>query len=204
MPGILDHLVVTAGTLDTAAAHVEKSLGLPMGPGGTHAAMGTHNRLLSLGAADYLEALAINPEAPPPGHARWFGLDHRGGPGRLAGWALRVRDLDAVLEDAPAGIGAPLPLTRGVLRWRITVPADGVQPFDGLFPALIEWQGETPAAALPDVGARLITLVLSHPAAGALGWALSMLTGDDRLIVREGPPGLRALIHTPAGEKVLA
>lgn len=203
MPGRLDHLVVTGASLEAATAHVETVLGLETAPGGTHAVMGTHNRLLSLGQQDYLEALAIDPDGPAPVHARWFGLDKRSGPPRLAAWALRVPDLDAALAEAPDGIGKALAVSRGDYRWRLTVPDTGVQPFDGLFPALIEWQGETPAPALPDVGARLVSLTLSHPQAGALGWALSMLSSDDRLIVREGPPGLSALIHTPEGEKVL-
>lgn len=198
-----DHLVVTASTLEAAADHVAEALGHAPVAGGRHAAMGTHNRLLSLGPQDYVEALAIDPAAPAPGHARWFGLDQRSGPPRLAAWALRVADLDAALTEAPEGMGAPMALERGPYRWRITVPEDGRQPFDGLFPALIEWHGETPAPALPDLGARLVTLTLTHPRAGALGWALSMLTSDDRLVVREGPAGLAALIHTAGGERVL-
>lgn len=204
MPGLIDHLVVTADRLSAASALVETELGLATAPGGDHAAMGTHNRLLSLGPLDYVEALAIDPEAPPPAGARWFGLDRREGPARLAAWALRVPDLDAAIAEAPEGIGAPIELERGDYRWRISLPESGVLPFDGLFPALIEWQGPMPAAALDDHGARLVSLSLSHPRAGALGWALSMLSSDDRLVVREGPAGLSALIHTPEGEKVLA
>jgi hypothetical protein len=37
--------------------------------------MGTHNRLLKLGEGFYLELIAIDPQAPPPGRPRWFGLD---------------------------------------------------------------------------------------------------------------------------------
>ena len=203
MPGRLDHLVVTGETLAAAAAHVEATLGLDMAPGGAHAAMGTHNRLLSLGAADYLEAIAIDPGAPAPAWPRWFGLDARPGSPRLAAWALRVTDLDAVLADAPTGIGAPMALTRGAYRWRLTVPETGVQPFDGVFPALIEWDGAPPAPALPDHGARLVSLELSHPRAGALGWMLSLLLEDDRVVVREGKPKLTTVIHTAAGDVVL-
>jgi hypothetical protein len=37
--------------------------------------MGTHNRLLKLGAGRFLEVIAIDPEAPAPGRRRWFDLD---------------------------------------------------------------------------------------------------------------------------------
>jgi hypothetical protein len=204
MSAYVDHLVVTAAELAEGAAHIEAALGVPMGPGGVHPAMGTHNRLLSLGPATYLEAIAVDPEAPVLARKRWFGLDETPGQARLSHWVLRVDDLDAALAEAPEGIGVPVELQRGDYRWRITVPEDGRQPFGGLFPALIEWQAPMPAPKLDDLGARLVSLVLSHPDVGALGWALSMLTEDDRVIVRKGPVGLSALIHTEAGEKVLS
>ncbi|OIP83591.1 MAG: hypothetical protein AUK37_07045 [Rhodobacterales bacterium CG2_30_65_12] len=56
---------------------------------------------------------------------------------------------------------------------------------------------------LDDHDARLVRLTVSHPQAGALGWALSLLTSDDRLVVKRGLPGLSALIHTQAGEVTL-
>lgn len=203
MVGIIDHLVVVGDTLDAASDFVEAGLGVAMAPGGAHTAMGTHNRLLSLGPADYLEAIAIDPAARAPRAPRWFGLDGRNGPARLSNWVLRVEDMEAALALAPGDIGAPLELERGPYHWHITVPSTGILPFDGVFPALIEWHGDTPAPALPDGGVRLVSLTVSHPNAGALGWALSMLTSDDRVIVREGPPGLRAHIHTLDGEIVL-
>ncbi|MEZ5769553.1 MAG: VOC family protein [Paracoccaceae bacterium] len=207
MQTAIDHLVVAGATLDAATAHVEQALGMRTMPGGCHAAMATHNRLLSLGSRTYLEALAPDPDAAPPEGARWFGLDRfaadPGAPPRLVSWALRVRNIDAACAEAPDGIGAPREMTRGSYSWRITIPETGIQPFDGVFPALIAWDGADPARALPDPGLRLISLTLRHPDAGRLGWALSMLTDDDRVTVRAGPPGLTALIHTEAGERVL-
>ena len=202
MTGQIDHLVITAATLESAAAHGAALLGVEPGPIGHHSAMGTHNRLWSLGPVDYLEAVAPDPAADAPPHARWFGLD-RPGPARLGAWVLRVDDLDAARALAPEGIGAPMALERGVYHWRIAVPENGQQPFDGLFPALIQWDSAPPAPALDEIGARLVRLTLSHPEAGRLGWALSMLTQDDRLVVTRGPVGLSALIHTENGEVTL-
>lgn len=207
MQASIDHLVVGGGSLRAASDHVETALGVSMVPGGCHACMSTHNSLASLGPEAYVEALAPDPGAAAPLGARWFGIDRyvadpTPAP-RLVAWALRVDDLDAALKDAPPGLGTPRLMERGLHRWRITVPANGRQPFDGVFPALIEWDGADPAERLPDSGARLVSLVLSHPDAGRLGWALSMLTGDDRVTVQTGPPGLSALIHTPDGEKDL-
>ncbi|HEX6635378.1 MAG TPA: VOC family protein, partial [Usitatibacter sp.] len=71
----LDHLVVAARTLEEGAAWVEAALGVPTVAGGKHDLMGTHNRLLGLDGRRYLEVIAIDPSAPPPARARWFGLD---------------------------------------------------------------------------------------------------------------------------------
>ena len=44
----LDHLVVAARDLASGARWLEDRLGASLAPGGVHAAMGTHNRLLKL------------------------------------------------------------------------------------------------------------------------------------------------------------
>lgn len=204
IPLRLDHLVICAADLGAGADDVATRLGVDLAPGGRHAAMGTHNRLLSLGPDLYLEVIAVDPDAPPPGRARWFGLDGFAGPPRLAAWVAACDDLDAALAAAPAGAGAPLALSRGELSWRMAVAADGGRPFDGVFPALIAWDGAAhPAAMLPDAGCRLRRLTLAHPDAAGLGAALAGLD-DARLAVVPGPPGLSAEIDTPGGPVVLA
>ncbi len=198
----LDHLAVAGETLEEAAAHVEAALGLPMQPGGTHPRFGTHNRLLGLGPGVYLEAIAIDPDAPAPERPRWFDLDRLNGPPHLRNWIARVDDLDAALARHP-GAGTPLDLARGDLRWRMAVPDDGVLPYDNRFPALIQWQaGGHPADRLPDAGARLKRLVVTHPEAVALRAALANLA-DPHIVFEPGPPALRAEIDTPSGTRVL-
>jgi len=75
----VDHLVVAARSLEEGVAWCETTLGVTPGPGGKHAFMGTHNRLLKIATeaypAAYLEIIAIDTDAPPPGRPRWFGLD---------------------------------------------------------------------------------------------------------------------------------
>jgi len=198
----LDHLAVAGETLDETAAHVEAALGLPMQPGGVHALFGTHNRLMGLGPGLYLEAIAIDPDAPAPERPRWFDLDRLSGPVHLRNWIARVDDLDAALARH-TDAGEPLGLARGDLRWRMAVPGSGVLPFDNRFPALIEWQaGRHPADRLPDAGARLERLVVAHPEAAALRAALSDLA-DPRIVFEPGPSALKAQIATPHGKRVL-
>ena len=201
----IDHLVVAAETLEEGVAHVERTLEAGLVAGGRHPEMGTHNRLLSLGAGVYLEVIAVDPGAPPPGRVRWFGLDRFSGPPRLAAWVARVPDLDAALAAAPEGLGAPVALARGEYRWRMAVPETGTLPFDGLAPALIEWAGTAhPAAALPGSGCRLARIDLTHPRAADL----AALPGLDRLAhlrLVDGPePAIAAAIETPLGMRLLS
>jgi len=200
-----DHLALAATDLVADAPGVAAALGVALQPGGHHPAMGTWNRLAALGPGEYLELIAIDPAAPAPGRARWFGLDGFAGAARPAAWVVRVPDLDAALARAPAGAGRPMVLARGDLRWRMAVPDDGMLPFDGLFPALIEWQGAAhPADRLPDVGLRLVGLDLVHPQAAGLRAALAGLIDDPRLSVATGPqPALRARLAGPSGAVVL-
>ena len=78
MSARIDHLVVAAATLEQGADWCEKTLGVTPAPGGKHAGVGTHNRLLSIAgdgfAQAYLEIIALDPDAPPPQRPTWFGL----------------------------------------------------------------------------------------------------------------------------------
>jgi hypothetical protein len=126
--------------------------------------MGTHNRLLALGGRRFLELIAIDPEAPPRSHSRWFGLDSGPMKARLAAgpalihWVMRTDDLAEALRDYPEDVEI-LQLARGDYRWRIGVPRDGRLPCEGACPTLIEWQGDLhPADRLPESGCTLVDL----------------------------------------------
>jgi hypothetical protein len=199
----LDHIAISAATLESGTNWVEAALGVPLAGGGKHPHMGTHNRLLSLGDL-YLEVIAIDPAAPKPAQPRWFDLDRFLGPPRLSNWICRTDDLDAALAAAPPGAGTATDLQRGDYRWRFAVPATGRLPFDDCFPALIQWQGDLhPAKSLRDHGIRLTRLEITHPDAAALQVALSGLD-DPRISLSPGPyPALRATFATPNGPRVL-
>lgn len=201
-----DHLAVAATSLAQGTQAVEDALGVPLAPGGEHPLMGTHNRLLSLGPGEYLEVIAINPYAPAPGHARWFGLDRFAGPPRPAGWIARTDDLEQALALAPQGAGLPVAFERGDFRWDLAIADSGQMPFAGLFPGLIRWHGTAhPADRQTDRGVRLRRLVLCHPEAGALRAALAPFTSDPRLAITLGAePTMAAEFDTPHGPRVLA
>ncbi len=216
----VDHLVVAAATLAQGVAWCEATLGVTPGPGGRHALMGTHNRLLSLASEAfplaYLEIIAIDPDAPP-GRARWFGLDEPAlrarvevAP-RLLHLVARTDALDAqraaqvaagaVGDDAPGvAIAASRDTPAGRLQWRILVRDDGRLAFGGALPTLIQWQGTHPADAMPPSGLTLRALVLgglSRPLYAALDLAGASLQPAPR-------PALSVTLGTPRGEVVLS
>lgn len=200
---ILDHLAVAGQTLQEAVAHTEEALGIPLGPGGQHARYGTQNRLIGLEDGLYLEAIAINPDARPEEQPRWFNLDRFEGPARLSNWILRSQDLAAEKHMLPPHAQRHVSMQRGDLSWLMTVPADGLLPFDNLFPAVLQWQAEPPAGKLPQSGCRLTRLVLSHPEAAELQSALDRILNDPRLKVEAGEPAMMAEFATPHGPRVL-
>jgi hypothetical protein len=201
----LDHVAICTTDLARGAADVEAALGLTLAPGGQHAAMGTHNRLLSLGPEEYLEVIAIDPDGTAPNQPRWFDLDNFAGATRATTWICQCPDLDAALAAAPGGVGVPWALERGDLKWRMAVPTTGKLPFDGLFPALIEWQGAAhPAPRLPEAGVRLTKLRLISPQADALRAALAAMIDDARIeVVMGDAPAMQVTLGTPKGDVLL-
>lgn len=201
---VLDHLAVSAETLEAGVEWVEMALGLPLAGGGKHPHMATHNRLLGLGDL-YLEVIAIDPAAPAPAWPRWFDLDNFRGPPRLTNWICRTENLDAALAAAPPGTGTPVDLARADYRWRLAVPPTGRLPFADRFPALIQWQGDLhPAKTLRDQGVRLLRLELTHPEAPALQAALAGQFTDPRVTLHLGPHrAWQATFSTPHGIRVL-
>lgn len=203
----LDHLIFAARTLDEGVDWIERRLGVSMGSGGRHEAMGTHNRLLALGPGRFLEVIAIDPQGRAPDRPRWFELDSEVMQERLARgpalihWAARTDDIEAALA---ATYGEPpeiLPLARGAFRWKIGVPADGSLPQGGIAPTIIQWFTQHPSEVLPDAGCRLEDLALNHPGAPAMLHALRFagLDATDPVHAHHEGSGLAARIRTPKG-----
>lgn len=205
-PCFIDHLVITAPTLESGAVFIKEALGVEMQPGGKHPKMGTHNSLLRLGESTYMEVLAIDPEAPPPGRPRWFELEglKPDSPPRLATWVARTTDIEAAVQAGTEPLGPVEPMSRGTLHWRITTPADGRFNLDGAAPMLIQWpDGMHPAASMPDSGYSLAELQIFHPEPERITALLDSIGFEGPLTVSvpsDGEPAhLIAQIQTPTG-----
>lgn len=212
----VDHLVVAAATLEQGVAWCQATLGITPGPGGKHALMGTHNRLFKIAGAAfpnaYFEIIAIDPAAPPPDRARWFGLDDPALRSRIATQPRLVhvvarstalerhrRELIAAgcRPGDPTSAGRDTP--QGRLQWQILLRGDGSLGCGGALPTLIQWQGPHPTEAMADVGVTLQALALRGLPAAAC--TALMLRGVQTLPM----PGnaIRATLATPAGQVIL-
>ena len=215
----VDHLVIAADSLAQGAAWCEATLGVASLPGGVHALMGTHNRLLNLSSAGapqcYLEIIAIDPDAPAPARARWFGLDQPAlqarlreqGP-ELVAYVARSAMVDMHRWGLINGRFQPGPTLRasrqtaqGVLEWQIVVPDDGLPLAGGAVPTLIQWSGPHPTAAMPDSGVSLKQLTVR----GLPDQAAQVLRLRPA-VRREALPGaaLSVTLNTPRGEVALS
>ncbi len=218
MSVLVDHLVVAAASLEQGVAWCEATLGIAPGPGGQHALMGTHNRLLKIATAAYpdayLEIIAIDPAAPPPGRARWFGLDddalqarlHDEGP-RLIHVVARSTMLDMhrwglITVGQPPGdpVEASRMTPQGELRWQILLRADGSLGCGGALPTLLQWQGVHPAQAMPASGVTLKSLALR----GVPDRARDVLRLRGVAVSAAAGTAVTATLDTPRGEVVLA
>lgn len=196
----LDHLAVAGATLEAAQAHVEDALGVAMQKGGDHDVFHTHNMLMGLEDGLYLEAIAINPDAPQPTQPRWFDLDRFTGAARLTNWVCRSADLAGDMQHLPDGLGDRVSLTRGALRWDMVVPETGVLPFDNLCPALIQWHTPVhPGQMLQPTGCRLRRLVVVHPDAEVLQSHVEAGLQDRRVVFETGALKIHAEFDTPHG-----
>ena len=225
----LDHLVISARTLDEGTQYVADTLGVAPAGGGAHPLMRTHNRLLNLWDGVYLEVIAVDPQAAAMSDAaadggtprpRLFALDDPATHARLENgpylshWVARVerpKRLSLWQAQYPQRIAPIVPMTRGDFTWGLSVPDDGAFPGwegtgDGVLPSLIQWDSPRhPSDALPATGIALKALKAVHPQAERIGAQLRWLGAAHLLDLQatEGAPALVAEFETPDGLRTL-
>lgn len=206
----IDHITITSPSLESGSAFVLECLGVTPQPGGEHPRMGTHNVLLRLGDAMFLEVIAINPAAAKPPRPRWFALDElsRDASPRLSCWVARTPDVHESAAAASEDLGRIEPQSRGALEWLISIPEDGRPPLGGVAPALIQWQTHThPATNMQDLGCTLEALDLLHPEPQRVQSLLASLDlaepGVSLSVKEAAEAGLVAYIRTPGGLRTI-
>lgn len=205
----IDHIVIGARTLEEGARYVEDTLGVKPVKGGVHPGVGTHNMLLGLGAACYLEIIAPDPGQPVPAHPRPFDLDDASlrtmleAEPRLIAYVASTPALDAVVARlGPSHAGEIRSMSRGDLAWRMAFPPQR-QDMDNLIPPLIQWDGERAGKRIKDSGWRLTSLEAEHPDTQALRGSLTARGLAEAVKVRQSPhPRLIAHLRHKDGREV--
>ncbi|HEY2021412.1 MAG TPA: VOC family protein [Paraburkholderia sp.] len=221
----LDHLVISARTLEEGVQYVADTLGAMPAGGGAHPLMRTHNRLLGLWGGVYLEVIAIDPLAPAaadgqPGRPRLFALDDPATHARLedgpylSHWVARVerpKHLVTWQAQYPQRIAPIVPMTRGDFAWGLSVPDDGSFPAwqqagDGVLPSLIQWESPRhPSNELTPANLALKALKAVHPRANVIGEQLRWLGAAHLIDVQPGDSAaLVAEFETAEGPRTLA
>jgi hypothetical protein len=205
---LLDHLVIIAPDLEQGAQFVRQQLGVDMMPGGQHVQMGTHNLLLRVGEQHFLEVIARDPDALPPAHPRWFGLDDeqqnlkRWVEGQhLNAWVVQTDNIDEILKTQHHRFGRKRMVSRGMRSWHFAVPEDGSLPCGGILPSLISW-GEQGSAvgSMPESTVRLKQFCIEHPEAEQIRALYRELGLDTQIDVIDAPElRYRAVFDTPLG-----
>ena len=205
----LDHIAVTACSLEAGVEYVFQSIGIRPQVGGEHPRMGTQNYVLKLGEKVYLEVISVNPNASIPDRPRWFELDRLSAyqPVRLATWVVRTDDIEAAVSASLIPLGNIETMSRGDLHWRITIPEDGSLPLGGVVPAVIQWQDVHPADTLQEFGCSLLRLKGVHPEAEKVSEVLQSIGFQGDFFVSPPASGeepyLLAYIQTPTGQQEL-
>lgn len=199
----IDHLIITAPSLEAGVQYVQQQLNVTPVTGGEHTRMGTHNCLLNLGDEIYLEVIAINPAAATPGRPRWFELDNVSPADKptLATWVTRTTDIYEAVKQSPVPLGKIETMSRGDLSWLITIPEDGVMPMNGMMPVLIQWLGEVrPTKRLKDDSCSLIQLEIFHPDAEAIKKHLQQIHFSGNVLIQQSTEkNITAVIKSPKG-----
>ena len=205
----IDHLLWGVDDLAEGSRELAKTLGVEPSPGGRHPGFGTHNALLALGEACYLEILARDPtQTKLRGFA--YHLENLGAP-RILTWAARTDDLDAVVAQAQEAGLAPgeifaLSRTRPDGRkMGCRLVEIGGHDAGALVPFFIQFDDGVPHPALHAAsGCRLSKLVLRSTVPDELRRILHLLDLVDVVEIESADQEeLVAELDTPNGRVLL-
>jgi hypothetical protein len=200
----IDHVILAAADLDTAAEDLLARTGLASVAGGRHPGRGTANRIVPL-AESYVEIMGVvdRSEAEASDYGGVL-LDRLGQGAAFMGWCLATDDLDAVcrrlsLEAVP---GSRIRPDGRELRWRTAGVGE-----DEALPFFIQWDVADEDHPARDVAPHRvrpsgIARVDVSVDAGELDACLSGQSLPVRVV--DGPPGVRSVVvATEHGEVTL-
>lgn len=200
----LDHFVVGIDDLDAGSQAFEERTGVRPAFGGEHPAFGTHNALVSLGPARYLEILAPRPGAVPRSIA--VGIERMQSltphlwavaTDDLAGAHRRVADAGFVVGDRTEG--SRVTADGHTLRWSMFLLGEG-RPDNA--PFFLEWADGTPhpSTTSPE-GCTLLDWTVASRDPAALARLLDAVGMEAHVVAAPADTVIR--LDTPRGDVTL-
>ncbi|HIG41077.1 MAG: VOC family protein [bacterium] len=194
----LDHIMYATADLDKGIAEIAELTGVTAAIGGAHPGNGTRNALLSLGADQYLEIIAPDPQQDLSG-TLGEELTKHGGSGVRA-WAVAASDLSVVGATGRKYDLTPKPIIdmnrttpEGVrLDWQICFLAG-----NNMLPFFIDWKDSSHPAQSTPKGCAMVDFTVSLP--DAEGFKAFMEALSVEVSVVTGPESFTACIQTPSG-----
>lgn len=199
---MLDHIVYAVPDLEAAVKDFHHRAGVRPAMGGKHEGLGTHNALVALGSAAYLELIAPDPEQDQPSVLP-FGLHGLTRP-RIVTWAVKATRLADRVERARVhgyDPGFVIPMSRVEpdgfrMEWSLTFNTELTA--SGLVPFLIDWsECPNPAKSAPE-GCHLREFYGRHPEPEKVRPMLDAL-GAELDIRKASVTGLVAVLSTRKG-----
>lgn len=140
----IDHMVYCVPHLDSAIEHFKKAFGIEASIGGQHLLQGTHNAIIKVGPASYLELIAADPSNLNIQTSRWMGVDLISEP-RLTRWCLASQTISRDIQDlqnyntqlGEIVEGQRMTTSNKLLKWQMSKPLS--TPLIEPAPFLIDW-----------------------------------------------------------------
>ncbi len=205
-PPKLDHIVWLARDLDAACGEFQDKTGVAPMYGGRHAS-GTHNALVALDTACYLEIAAPQPGVTS-GHP-WVEAALKRPEPHLYAYCMRPETtLEALASRARAAsipVLGPHPGSRTMpdgreIHWRLLIPM--VAGSAGTVPFFIDWTDSRHPALDAPKGVSLAGFSVSHPEGSRIEPLLAVVAPGVRFETTTGP-SLVAKLKSPGGKVVL-
>jgi len=206
----LDHVVYGVPDLKQAIQLFQEKAGISPVIAGKHPHLGTHNAVLSLGNLQYLEFIALDPEAPkmerklPSWCAALLGLSKP----KIMTWVVQTNMIEKAVEELNAlgnfQINPPEAFSRvkadgTKISMKLAFKKDPPPPCDGLIPFLIDWGQSPHPSKSVECKCQIKEWYGCHPDADKISVILKKV-GIDFLIKKASIPSMHLVLKTPRGD----
>lgn len=200
---ILDHILWVAPTLESGCREFESLTGVCPVFGGKHEDLGTHNALVSLGPACYLEVLALDPDRKKVAPIAKQLADYSA-PSVFAFHLKQKNLVETARTCTQWGVqcSEPMQMTRQrpdgtTLTWQMLITES--ERYGRALPMFIDWGNSPHPAESSPSGCTLVNFEILHPYGGEL-ISLYHELGIQIPVKQNTQAELRVTLNSPNGE----